>query len=205
MNSQYTQYYGAPTEPAPSVHISAPVPFDINVKTPSYLLPSSQNQAVSYAQYMSSPNAGTNSLWIQDASNWTQHASVPQGANVTLIAISAAGGRGYLDEMLNGLMYNFDKTFYPSSQLTFNADKTGQHTLYFMINGQPSNEVTIDVTGTSNYEQPLYYAYPGYYPVYYPGDYPGYYRDIRREVTYSYQYSGIGGLGTSIYSNGITI
>jgi hypothetical protein len=204
VNSQYSQYYGVPTEPAPSAHISAPVPFDVNAKTPSNLYFTSQSQAVPYAQYMSSPNAGANSLWIQDATNWTQYVTVPQGATLALIAISPAGGRGYLNEILNGLMYNFDKTFYPSSQLTFYADKTGQHTLYFMINGQPSNKVIIDVTGTSNYEQPLYYTYPNYYPGYDPGYYPRYYRGYSQEVSYNYQYSGNVGQGTSVSSNGIT-
>jgi hypothetical protein len=181
------------------------VPFDIKAKAPSNVYLGSQNQAVPYAQYMSSSNAGANILWIQGATNWTQYVTVPQGTTVTLIAISPAGGRGYLDEIANGLMYNFDQTFYPSSQLTFYADKPGQHTIYFMINGQPSNKVIIDVTGTSNYEQPLYYTYPDYYPGYYPGYYPRNYRGYSREVSYNYQYSGNVGQGTSVYSNGITI
>jgi hypothetical protein len=198
MNSQYTQYYTMPTGSAPTVHISASVPFDIKAKTPSNVFFSSQNQAVPYAQYMSSPNAGANSLWIQGATNWTQYVTVPQGATVTLIAISPAGGRGYLNEIIDGLMYNFDQIFYPSSQITFYANSIGLHTLYFMLNGQPSNKVTIYVTGTSNYETPWYYAYqnyyPGYYPYYYPGYYygyyPGYYRDYGSGVSYSFEYSG---------------
>jgi hypothetical protein len=149
---------------------------------------------------MSSSNAGANTLWIQGATNWTQYTTVPQGTTVTLIATSPAGGKGYLDEIADGLMYNFDQEFYPSSQLTFYADTVGQHTLYFMINGQPSNKVTIEVTGTSNYGSvyyPYQYYYPGYYSGYYPDYYPGYYsgyypryyRDYSSGVSYSYQSS----------------
>ena len=200
VNSQYTQlnshYYGVPAGSAPVVHIGASVPFDIKAKAPSNVYLGSQNQAVPYAQYMSSSNAGANILWIQGATNWTQYVTVPQGTTVTLIAISPAGGRGYLDEIANGLMYNFDQTFYPSSQLTFYADTVGQHTLYFMINGQPSNKVIIGVTGTTNYESgyyPYQYYYPGdysgYYPDYYSGYYPRYYRDYSSQISYSSDYS----------------
>jgi hypothetical protein len=197
VNSQYTQYYGMPTGSAPMVHIGASVPFDISAKTPSNVYLGSQNQAMPYAQYVSSPSTGANSLWIQGATNWTQYVTAPQGATVTLIAISPAGGKGYLNEIANGLMYNFDQNFFPSSQITFYADTVGQHTLYFMINGQPSNKVTIEVTGTSNYGSgyyPYQYYYPGYYrdyyPGYYSGYYPRYYRDYGQSVSYNYGYSG---------------
>ena len=182
------------------VHIGASVPFDITGKTPSNVYVGSQNQAMPYAQYMSSPNAGANTLWIQGATNWTQYVTVPQGATVTLIAISPAGGKGFLDEIADGLMYNFDQTFYPSSQITFYANTVGLHTLYFMLNGQPSNQVTIYVTGTTSY-QPLYYPYQYYYPGYYSGYYqdyypgysgyyPRYYRDYNSQgVMYSFEYS----------------
>jgi hypothetical protein len=187
-NSQYTQYYNMPTGSASGVHIGASVPFDIKAKTPSNVYFGSQNQAVPYTQYMSSPNAGANTLWIEGKTDWTQYVTVPQGATVTLIAISPAGGRGYLNEIANGLMYNFDQNFYSSSQLTFYADTVGQHTLYFMINGQPSNKVIIAVTGTINYEL-SYYPYPYYYPGYYSGYYPRYTRDYSRGFSYSFEYS----------------
>jgi hypothetical protein len=195
-SSQYTQYYNMPSGSAPRMHISASVPFDITAKTPSNVNLGSQNQAMPYAQYISSTNAGAYSLWIQGATNWTQYVSVPQGATVTLIAISPAGGKGYLNELTNGLMYNFDQTFYTSSQITFFADTVGLHTLYFMLNGQPSNKVTIYVTGTSNYVPYNYYGYdyyPGYYQDYYPGyysGYPRYYRDYGQTVSYNFGYSG---------------
>lgn len=197
-NSQYSAYYTTPTGYGSGVHIGASVPYDINAKAPSNVYSGTQNQAVPYAQYMASSNAGANTLWIQGAANWTQYTTVPQGTTVTLIATSPVGGKGYLNEIANGLMYNFDQNFYPSSQLTFYADTVGQHTLYFMINGQPSNKVIIDVTGTiSNYEKPWYYMYPGYYSGYYPdyysgyysGYYPRYYRDYSSGVSYSYQSS----------------
>ncbi|MGD0953900.1 MAG: hypothetical protein ABR985_16175 [Methanotrichaceae archaeon] len=122
---------------------------------------------MTYSQYQANANnAVAPSLWIQGATNWTQYAVVPQGSTVTLIAISPASGSGYLNEIYDGLISNFDQYFYPNSQLTFYADKTGQHTLYFMLNGQPSNQVTIDVTGTSNYVYPQNYLMPYNYPAF---------------------------------------
>lgn len=202
-----TQYYTTTSGLAPRMHVGASVPFDITAKPPSNVYLGSQNQAMPYAQYMSSPSAsaGAYSLWIQGTTNWTQYVTVPQGSTVTLLAISPSGGKGYLDELANGLMYNFDQTFYPSSQITFFADTVGLHTLYFMLNGQPSNKVTIYVTGTRNYV-PYYYNsyldyypgyyqdyYPGYYDYYYPGYYSGYYpryyRSYGQSVSYNFGYS----------------
>lgn len=204
-SSQYSQYYGtygAPTGSASStgVHIGASMPIDITAKAPSTVYLGSQNQAVPYGQYTSSTGAGENTLWIQNGTSWTQYLTVPQGTTVTLIA-NSPGGKGYLNEIANGLMHNFDQVFYPpSSQLTFYADTVGQHTLYFMLNGQPSNKVVVSVTGNINYyEPPWYYMYPDYYSGYYPyyyypgyysGYYPRYYSGYSSGVSYNVQYSG---------------
>jgi hypothetical protein len=117
-------------------------------------------------------NAFVNSLWIQGETNLTHNIVVPVGSTANLIVISPTGGSGYLNEIYNSNMQNNAAQFYPNSQITFYADAIGEHVLYVMINGKPSNSVTIDVTG--KYTQPWYYMspyYTGYYPMYSYGHY----------------------------------
>lgn len=163
------QYYTMPTGPAPSTHISAPTQVNVASAVPANLYLGTQNQEVPYSEYTSNPvNAGINSLWIQGTTSWTQYATVPQGASVSLIAISTTGGSGYLSEMHpDGTMSSSNLYFYPgSSNMNFYADSIGRHVLSFVINGKMSNTVIIDVTGTyvppSNYLPPRYYPYYGY-------------------------------------------
>jgi len=144
---QYTQYYNMPTVSAPSIHISVPIKTATVGKSPATLYSGTQQP----------------SLWVQ---GYTQYAVVPQGATVTLIAVSPVSANGYLSETLNGATYNSNFYFYPNSILDFYADTIGQHVLSFIINGQPSNQVVINVVEQSDY--------PGYYSGYYPGYYPGY-------------------------------
>ncbi len=174
--NQYSQYYTMTTGSAPSTHISAPTQIDIVGMVPANLYLSTQNQEVPYSQYMSNPaNTGMNSLWIQGATSWAQYATVPQGASISLIAISSTGGSGYLNEIHpDGTMYNSNFYFYPgSSRMNFYADTIGRHILSFVINGKVSNTVIIDVTGTyvppSNYMPPRYYSNYGYGYGFYPG------------------------------------
>ena len=144
--SQYAQYYSMPTVSSPIPHISVPAQTDIVARTPTTIYLGTQQQPVPYAQYLANANnAVVPSLWIQGAGSWTQYVTVPQGATVPLIAVSPTGGNGYLGEILNGLSYNSNYYFYPNSQLTFYADTIGLHTLSVNINGQPSNQVTINV------------------------------------------------------------
>ena len=144
--SQYTQYYTMPTVPAPIPHISVPAQTAIAGMTPTTLYLGTQQQPVPYSQYLANANnAVVPSLWIQGTGSWSQYVTVPQGATVPLIAVSPTGGNGYLGEILNGLSYNSNYYFYPNSQLTFYADTIGQHTLSVSINGQSSNQVTINV------------------------------------------------------------
>lgn len=173
--TSYTQYYAMPGS-APSTHISVPVQFDITGRVPANLYFSTLNQAVPYSQYMSNAaNSGVYSLWIQGATDWSQYAAVPQGATVSLMAVSPAGGSGYLNEMRpDGTTYNSNFYFFPYSMFTFYADTIGRHVLSFVINGQVSNTVIIDVTGTyvppvnyylprSYYGMPFYYNFPGFF------------------------------------------
>ncbi len=127
------------------------------------------------SQYQSSPAyTGANALWIKGATAWTQYAVVPQGATVSLFAISPTGGSGSLTS--DGQTYSNNYVFYPNSLLTFYAGTIGRHTLSFAINGLSSNQVVIDVVG-GTYTQPNnnpVYTQPTNYPGYYPENYPGY-------------------------------
>ncbi|MDD1758271.1 MAG: hypothetical protein LUQ22_06015 [Methanotrichaceae archaeon] len=167
---QYSQYYTM--GPAPSTHITSPQQINISGNIPATIYFGQQQQPVAYSQYRSSPTyASGDSLWIKGSASWAQYASVPQGAIVPLLAISPNGGSGYISEVHpNGQMYNYNYFFYPYSLMSFYSDTPGRHTLSFVVAGQPSNQVVIDVTGTYNppsYYNPPTYTYPsytGYYP-----------------------------------------
>ena len=68
--------------------------------TPDYY----QMYSMPYSQYHSNyaSYSGSTSLWIQGTSGLTQYVTVPQGASMSLIAISPTGGNGYLYEMAPG-------------------------------------------------------------------------------------------------------
>jgi hypothetical protein len=105
-------------------------------------------QAVPYTQYKTySTYTGGNSLWIQGAKSWTQYAQVPQGSSLSLLATSSIGGNGYLYEIdPNGILSKNIFYFFPgNSQINFYADTVGQHIVLFIIGGQVSNSVVIDV------------------------------------------------------------
>ena len=168
---QYSQFYTTTTASATGNPIGAPQRFAI-AGMPSTVYLGEQMQPVPYSQYQSSPAyTGANSLWIKGATAWTQYAVVPQGATISLFAISLTGGSGPL--ISDGQIYSNNYVFYPNSLLTFYAGTIGRHTLSFAINGQSSNQVVIDVVG-GTYTQPSNNPknYPGYYPAhYYPWDY----------------------------------
>jgi hypothetical protein len=129
---------------------------------PSTVYLGEQMKSVPYSQYQSSPAyTGANSLWIKGTQDWTQYAVVPQGATVSLFAISPTGGSGSLTS--DGQIYSNNYVFYPNSLLTFYAGTIGRHTLSFAINGQSSNQVVLDVVGGTN---TLPSNNSGYYPGY---------------------------------------
>jgi hypothetical protein len=171
---QYTQFYTMTTAPATGNPIGTPQRFAI-AGMPSTVYLGEQMQPVPYSQYQSSPAyTGANSLWIKGETAWTQYAVVPQGATVSLFAISPTRGSGSLTS--DGQIYSNNYVFYPNSLLTFYAGTIGRHTLSFAINGQSSNQVVIDVVG-GTYTQPNnnpVYTQPTNYPGYYPENYPGY-------------------------------
>ena len=180
-SSQNTQYNTMPTVSAPSTHVSAPAQTLIIGKTPAIVYLSTQQNSVPYSQYQANTNnAVVPSLWIQETGSWTQYLEIPQGATVPLIVISSTGASGYLSEILNGSAYNSSFYFYPNSMLTFYADTIGQHILSVNINGQSSNQVTINV---------IAYVPPQCYPT--PCNYYGPYNYLAPNYMQSYYYPGL--------------
>ncbi len=153
---QYAEYYAIPQGAAPSTTVGAPQMVTSIGNIPSTVYVGTQQQAVPYAQYMSTANyTGGNDLWIQGTTNWTQYAVIPLGATVNLLAMSASGGSGYItDREPDGLIYSQNFYFYPNSQIPFYAAEIGRHVLTFTIGNKVSNPIVIEVTG---------YYYPGYY------------------------------------------
>ena len=170
--SQYSQYYSMTTGSVPGTHIVAPKQFQISGNTPATVYFSYQQQAVPYAQYQSyATYTGGNSLWIQGSTSWTQYATVPQGAFLSLLATSSTSGNGNLYEIHpDGRLLTNNYYFFPGyNQIGFWADTIGQHVLLFVINGQVSNAIVIDVVSYQPpvYQQPVSYQPPVYQqPVY---------------------------------------
>ncbi len=159
---QYSQYYSMSSSVAASTHIIAPQKYSIQI-TPSKLYFGYQMHEVPYSQYQTyATYTGGNSLWIRGATSWTQYAVVPQGSSLSLLATTSPGGNGYLYEINpNGILSKNSFNFFPgNSQIGFNAGEIGQHILLFVIGGQVSNSIVIDVTSYNPpYQQPVP-AYP---------------------------------------------
>jgi len=153
---KFAQYFSR-TRSASNMHIEAPKKHEIRNEIPTTVYFGSQMQAVPYIQYQTYPAyTGGNSLWIQGATSWTQYAQVPQGSSLSLLATSAIGGNGYLSETdPSGIKSSNSFYFFPgNSQISFYADTVGQHILLFIINGQVSNSVVINVVP---YTPPTYH------------------------------------------------
>jgi hypothetical protein len=149
-DTMYSQYYSIYSGPSTKKHIEAPKKHEIKGEMPNAVYFSYQMQAVPYSQYQNyATYTGGNSLWIQGSTSWTQYARVPQGSVLSLLAISSAGGDGYLYEIYpDGKLSKNDFYFYPgSSQISFYADSIGQHILLFVIGNQVSNAIVMDVMG----------------------------------------------------------
>jgi hypothetical protein len=170
--SQYSQYYSMTAGSVPGTHIIAPKQYQIAGKVPATVYFSYQQQAVPYTQYQSYDTyTGGNSLWIQGSTSWTQYATVPQGAFLSLLATSSTGGNGNLYEIHpDGRLLTNNYYFFPGyNQIGFWADTIGQHVLLFVMNGQVSNAIVINVV---SYQPPVYqqpvYSQPIYVsPIYY--------------------------------------
>lgn len=198
--SQYSQYYSMTQGSAPTSHIIAPTKYDINGKVPTSIYFGYQQQAVPYSQYQTSAMyTGGNSLWIQGATSWTQYAAVPLGSSLSLLAYSSKGGNGYLYEIYpDGHSIKNYYYFYPSYNLiNFYADVVGQHILLFIINGQVSNAVVINVVPYTPY-------IPQYTPLYAPSYIPQYIPPYIPQYTTQYQNSYPHGIYLSPGSNPIS-
>jgi hypothetical protein len=159
----YSQYYSMQSGSVSKKHIESPKKYVITDKTPTTVYFSYQMQAMPYAQYQNyATYTGGNSLWIQGSSSWTQYARVPQGSSLSLLATSSTGGNGFLYEIYpDGKLSKNSFNFFPgSNQINFYADSIGQHILLFVIGGQVSNTIVIDVTSYNPYYQQTVTAYP---------------------------------------------
>jgi len=188
--SKYSQFFSLSKGNDHRTHIEAPTKYDIN-KFPTTVYFSNQMQAVPYSQYQTYPaNTGGNSLWIQGSTSWSQYATVPQGAGLSLLATTSSGGNGYLYEITpdGQLTKNYYNFFPGSNQMNFYADTVGQHILLFAIGDQVSSTVVIDVEAN---QPPVYYQQPSYQsPIYnQPSGYqlpkyqsPGYQKNLQLHV-----------------------
>lgn len=183
--SMYSQYFSMPSN-APKTHITYPKNYPMKnlgsifvyftfpkyttsysqsyyqmYRTPNYY----QMYSMPYSQYHSNyaSYSGSTSLWIQGTYGLTQYVTVPQGASMSLIAISPTGGNGYLYEIAPGGKSNTNYYYFNQySQMNFYADTVGEHILFIVINGRISNSIIINVVSSgSSYGAPSYQT-PGY-------------------------------------------
>jgi hypothetical protein len=102
-----------------------------------------------YTQYVSTVPSKTNDLWIQGATNWTQYVVSPVGTWLQLVANAPVGGSAGFYEMIQtsttSSKYNTYQFNPGYNTMNFYADQIGRHTLYFVVNNQPSNVVVVDV------------------------------------------------------------
>jgi hypothetical protein len=97
-----------------------------------------------------------NYLWIENEMGWSQSASIPQYAMMSLIAYSPIGGQGEIFEIYpSGVtqksLYNFPLGY---ARLGFRGDILGKHVLLFIVNNQPSNAIIINVGSGMNPNSP---------------------------------------------------
>jgi hypothetical protein len=146
--SPFREYYTPSGTPVVGGIISNPTTFNIAQRTPSRIY-YGNGQALPYNQYVSSVPSKTNDLWIQGATNWTQYVVSPVGTWLQLVANVPVGGPAGFYEMTQTnttspkySTYQFNPGY---NTMNFYADQVGRHTLYFVVNNQPSNVVVVDV------------------------------------------------------------
>ena len=146
--SPYREYYTTTGTPVVGGIVSNPAKFDIAQKTPSSVYYGA-GIGLPYSQYASTVSSKTNDLWIQGATNWTQYVVTPLGTWLQLVANAPVGGPAGFYEMIQTdttspkyKTYQFNPGY---NTMNFNADQIGRHTLYFVVNNQPSNVVVVDV------------------------------------------------------------
>jgi hypothetical protein len=146
--SPFREYYTTTGTPVVGGIISNPTKFDIAQKTPSRIYYGT-GQGLPYTQYVSTVPSKTNDLWIQGATNWTQYVVSPVGTWLQLVANAPVGGPAGFYEMIQtdttSSKYNTYQFNPGYNTMNFYADHVGRHTLYFVVNNQPSNVVVVDV------------------------------------------------------------
>jgi len=146
--SPFTQYYTTTGTPVVGGIISNPAKFNITQKTPSSVYYGA-GVGLAYSQYKSIVPSKTNDLWILGATNWTQYVVTPLGTWLQLVANAPVGGPAGFYEMIQTDKSSSQYKTYQFNQgyntMNFQADKVGRHTLYFVVNNQPSNVVVVDV------------------------------------------------------------
>lgn len=165
--SKYSQFFSISKGNIHRTHIEAPTKYDI-IRFPTTVYFSYQMEAVPFSQYQTYPAyTSGNSLWIQGSTSWSQYATIPQGASLSLLATTSTGGNGYLYEITpDGQLIKNYYSFFPGyNQINFYADTVGQHILLFAIGNQVSSTVVIDVAGN---QPPIYYQSQPNHP---PGGY----------------------------------
>jgi hypothetical protein len=99
--------------------------------------------------YVSTVPSKTNDLWIQGATNWTQYVISQVGPWLQLVGNAPVGGAAGFYEMIQTNTTSSKYNAYQFNQgyntMNFYADKVGRHTLYFVVNNQPSNVVVVDI------------------------------------------------------------
>ena len=146
--SPFREYYTSSGTPVVGGIISNPTTFNIAQRTPSRIY-YGNGQALPYTQYVSTVPSKTNDLWIQGATNWTQYVVCPVGTWLQLVANAPVGGSAGFYEMIQtsttSSKYNTYQFNSGYNTMNFYADQVGRHTLYFVVNNQPSNVVVVDV------------------------------------------------------------
>ncbi|MCJ7444977.1 MAG: hypothetical protein MUO26_10700 [Methanotrichaceae archaeon] len=119
---------------------SGPVQFNIYEAEPSYLIVNGQSRP--YDPYY----VTANSFWIQGRTSWTQYIQCPMNAWFRMLAFSDGGPAKVVEIYPNGYPLVNQYMFYPGyTQLLFEADAVGRHTLTFYTNYGKSNSVVVDV------------------------------------------------------------
>ena len=146
--SPFREYYTTSGTPVVGGIISNPTTFNMAQKTPSRIY-YGNGQALPYTQYVSTVPSKTNDLWVKGATNWTQYVVSPVGTWLQLVANATVGGPAGFYEMIQTdttsskySTYQFNPGY---NTMNFYADQVGRHTLYFVVNNQPSNVVVVDV------------------------------------------------------------
>ena len=174
----YSEYYTVAPTSFPGTHIIPPEKFEPSGKLPSMVYYGSPRKEIPFSQYQTyATYTAGNTLWIQGTNSWTQSAIVPQGAFLSLIAVSPsaspAGVNGDVYEIdPEGQLKKSSYNFYQYSRMGFYADKIGQYILFYIIDGMVSNPILVQVVNYS--PPPISYPYPPSY--YVPAFY--YYLDL---------------------------